>query len=39
MGDFNMATKKKFIQSAIKNPGQLHRDLGIPQGKKSQKLK
>lgn len=25
---------KKFIQSAIKKPGQLHRDLGIPQGKK-----
>ena len=25
---------KKFIQSAIKKPGQLHRDLGVPQGKK-----
>lgn len=24
----------KFIQSAIKRPGQLHRDLGVPQGKK-----
>lgn len=24
----------KFIQSAIKKPGQLHRDLGVPQGKK-----
>lgn len=23
---------KKFIQSAIKKPGQLHRDLGVPQG-------
>lgn len=26
--------KKKFIQKAIKKPGQLHRDLGVPQGKK-----
>jgi len=25
---------KKFIQGAIKKPGQLHRDLGVPQGKK-----
>jgi len=25
---------KKFIQSAIKKPGQLHRDLGVPQGQK-----
>jgi len=24
----------KFIQKAIKKPGQLHRDLGVPQGKK-----
>lgn len=24
---------KKWIQSAIKRPGQLHRDLGVPQGK------
>ena len=23
----------KFIQKAIKHPGQLHRDLGVPQGK------
>jgi hypothetical protein len=23
-----------FIQSAIKRPGQLHRDLGVPQGQK-----
>lgn len=27
-------SKKRFIQSAIKRPGQLHRDLGVPQGKK-----
>lgn len=26
--------KKKFIQNAIKNPGGLHRALGVPQGKK-----
>lgn len=26
--------KKKFIQAAIKKPGQLHRDLGVPQGEK-----
>jgi hypothetical protein len=25
---------KKFIKEAIKKPGQLHRDLGVPQGKK-----
>lgn len=25
---------KNFIQKAIKRPGQLHRDLGVPQGKK-----
>lgn len=24
--------KKNFIQGAIKRPGQLHRDLGVPQG-------
>lgn len=23
-----------FIQRAIKRPGQLHRDLGVPQGKR-----
>lgn len=34
-----MATTRKkkksgnFISSAIKKPGQLHRDLGVPQGK------
>ena|SRR3990167_10635096 len=26
--------KKKWIQSAIGKPGQLHRDLGVPQGQK-----
>lgn len=25
---------KKWISGAIKKPGQLHRDLGVPQGKK-----
>lgn len=25
---------KKWIQSAIKKPGQLHKDLGVAQGKK-----
>lgn len=25
---------QKFIQKAIKKPGQLHRDLGVPQGQK-----
>jgi len=25
---------EKFIQKAIKKPGQLHRDLGVPQGQK-----
>lgn len=24
---------KRWIQGAIKKPGQLHRDLGVPQGK------
>lgn len=24
---------KKFIQKAIKKPGQLHKDLGVPKGK------
>lgn len=24
---------KKWIQKAVKNPGQLHRDLGVPAGK------
>jgi hypothetical protein len=26
--------KKNFIKNAIKKPGELHRDLGVPQGKK-----
>lgn len=26
--------KDKWIQGAIKRPGQLHRDLGVPQGQK-----
>jgi hypothetical protein len=25
---------KKWIQKAIKRPGQLHKDLGVPEGKK-----
>lgn len=25
---------KKWVQGAIKKPGQLHRDLGVPQGQK-----
>jgi hypothetical protein len=25
---------EKWIQKAIKHPGKLHRDLGVPQGKK-----
>lgn len=25
---------KKWIQGAIKHPGALHRELGVPQGKK-----
>jgi hypothetical protein len=25
---------KKWIQKAIKHPGKLHKDLGIPEGKK-----
>lgn len=28
-----MASNSKFIQKAIKKPGQLHKDLGVPQGK------
>jgi len=30
---------KNFIKGAIKKPGQLHRDLGVPQGKKIPKSK
>ena len=29
-----MAGKKKWIQGAIKKPGALHRELGVPMGKK-----
>jgi hypothetical protein len=29
-----MMAAKKFIAKAIKKPGQLHKDLGVPQGKK-----
>ena len=25
---------KNWIKSAVKRPGQLHRDLGVPEGKK-----
>jgi hypothetical protein len=32
--DPRAAAPKKFIQKAIKKPGQLHRDLGVPQGEK-----
>lgn len=29
-----MSAPVKFIKRAIKKPGQLHKDLGVPQGKK-----
>lgn len=29
-----MAGKKKWIQGAIKKPGALHKELGVPKGKK-----
>ena len=29
-----MASKKNWISGAIKNPGALHKELGVPQGKK-----
>lgn len=29
-----MAGKKNFIQGAIKKPGALHKELGVPQGQK-----
>ena len=29
-----MSTKKDWIAGAVKKPGQLHKDLGIPKGKK-----
>ena len=28
-----MADPKKWIKGAIKHPGKLHRDLGVPMGK------
>ncbi len=34
-----MAKKKLNINKAIKKPGQLHRDLGVPQGEKIPKSK
>lgn len=30
---------EKFIQKAIKKPGQLHKDLGVPKGEKIPKEK
>lgn len=29
-----MSAKENFIKKAIKKPGALHRDLGVPQGEK-----
>jgi hypothetical protein len=29
-----MATKKNWIAGAIKKPGALHKELGVPEGKK-----
>lgn len=29
-----MADQKKWIQGAIKHPGALHKELGVPKGKK-----
>lgn len=29
-----MADKKKWIKDAIKKPGALHKELGVPKGKK-----
>lgn len=36
-----MAEKKKWIKGAIKHPGALHKELGVPEGKKipAKKLK
>jgi len=34
-----MAKGKDFIAGAIKRPGQLHRDLGVPQGQTIPKAK
>lgn len=32
-------SKEKWIQGAIKKPGALHKDLGVPQGEKIPKAK
>jgi len=37
--DGGPAGQGKFIQKAIKKPGQLHKDLGVPQGEKIPKSK
>lgn len=34
-----MATTRKFIQKAIKKPGALHKQLGVPEGEKIPKSK
>lgn len=34
-----MKTKKNFIQKAIKHPGALHRELGVPVGQKIPRAK
>lgn len=34
-----MSAKANFIQSAIKKPGALHRQLGVPMGEKIPKAK
>ncbi|MDE2439018.1 MAG: hypothetical protein KGN01_06560 [Patescibacteria group bacterium] len=34
MNDKNMATKKKWIQKAIKKPGSLRKSLHVKKGKK-----
>lgn len=34
-----MATRRRWIKSAIQNKGGLHRSLGVPQGQKIPKAK
>lgn len=34
-----MAAKKNFIKGAIKRPGALHSELGVPQGQKIPRAK
>ncbi len=34
MADERPKRKHKFIKAAIKHPGALHRDLGVPEGQK-----